>query len=51
VTLKALQDAGTVDKDALATLGELKGDLVTPTAEQAEANAAILASKWASAVS
>jgi len=51
VTIKTLQDAGTVDKAALEALGELKGDLVTPTAEQAEANAAILASKWAAAIS
>jgi putative spermidine/putrescine transport system substrate-binding protein len=51
VTIQTLQDAGTVDTKALETLGELKGDLVTPTAEQAEANAAILAEKWAAAIS
>ena len=51
VTIQTLQDAGTVDKDALDALGELKGELVTPTAEQAEANAAILAEKWAAAIS
>lgn len=51
VTIQTLQDAGTVDKDALETLGELKGDLVTPTAKQAEDNAAILAEKWAAAIS
>ncbi len=51
VTIQTLQDAGTVDKAALETLGELKGDLVTPTPEQAEANAAILAAKWAAAIS
>ena len=51
VTIQTLQDAGTVDADALEALGELEGDLVTPTAEQAEANAAILAEKWASAIS
>ncbi|MDJ0334419.1 ABC transporter substrate-binding protein [Salinibacterium sp. G-O1] len=51
VTIQTLQDAGTVDTAALDTLGELKGDLVTPTADQAEANAAILAEKWAAAIS
>ena len=51
VTIKTLQDAGTVDKAALNTLGELKGDLVTPTPEQAKKNAAILAEKWAAAIS
>ncbi|WP_309616762.1 ABC transporter substrate-binding protein [Salinibacterium sp.] len=51
VTIQTLQDAGTVDTAALDTLGELKGDLVTPTPEQAEANAAILAEKWAAAIS
>ena len=51
VTIQTLQDDGTVDTDALDALGELEGDLVTPTAEQAEANAAILAEKWAAAIS
>ena len=51
VTIQTLQDAGTVDTAALDTLGELKGDLVTPTPAQAEANAAILAEKWAAAIS
>lgn len=51
VTIKTLQDDGTVDTAALDTLGQLKGELVTPTAQQAEANAAILAEKWAAAVS
>lgn len=50
VTIQTLQDAGTVDAAALEALGELEGELVTPTAEQAEANAAILAEKWAAAV-
>ncbi|MEO8262196.1 MAG: ABC transporter substrate-binding protein [Pseudolysinimonas sp.] len=50
VTIKALQDAGTVDQGALDTLGELTGDLVTPTADQAEAAAATLAENWAAAV-
>jgi putative spermidine/putrescine transport system substrate-binding protein len=51
VTIQTLQEAGTVDTEALDALGELKGDLVTPTPEQAEANAAILAEKWAAAIS
>ena len=51
VTIQSLQDSGTVDTAALDQLGELKGDLVTPTPEQAEANAAILAEKWAAAIS
>lgn len=51
VTIQTLQDAGTVDTAALDALGELKGDLVTPTAEQAEKAAALLAEKWAAAVS
>jgi putative spermidine/putrescine transport system substrate-binding protein len=50
VTIQALQDAGTVDQDALDTLGELTGDLVTPTDDQAAAAAALLAGKWAAAV-
>lgn len=51
VTIQTLQDAGTVDTDALAALGELDGELVTPTAAQAEAAAALLAEKWAAAIS
>ena len=51
VTLAALEEAGTVDQDALDTLGVLEGDLVTPTADQAEAAAALLAEKWAAAIS
>jgi len=51
VTIQTLQDAGTVDTKALDTLGALEGELVTPTAEQAEANSAILAEKWAAAIS
>ena len=51
VTIDALVTAGTVDQDALDTLGPLDGDLVTVTPEQAEANAAILAEKWAAAIS
>jgi putative spermidine/putrescine transport system substrate-binding protein len=51
VTIQTLQEAGTVDQDALDTLGALEGDLVTPTAAQAEAAAALLAEKWAAAIS
>ena len=51
VTLAALVDAGTVDQDALDTLGALEGDLVTPTSAQAEAASALLAAKWAAAIS
>ena len=51
VTIQTLQDAGTVDTDALDALGELKGELVTPTADQAAAAAALLAEKWAAAIS
>ncbi len=50
VTIQTMTDAGTVDTAALDALGALEGDLVTPTAEQAEANAAILAEKWAAAI-
>ena len=50
VTIEALVANGTVDQAALDTLGELDGELVTPTAEQAEAAAALLAEKWAAAV-
>lgn len=51
VTIQTLQDAGTVDQDALDALGALEGDLVTPTAEQATAAAELLAEKWAAAIS
>jgi putative spermidine/putrescine transport system substrate-binding protein len=51
VTIDAIVEAGTVDQDALDTLGPLDGELVTVTSEQAEANAAILAEKWAAAIS
>lgn len=51
VTIATLQEAGTVDQDALDALGALEGELVTPTPEQAEAAAALLAEKWAAAIS
>jgi len=50
VTIEALVENGTVDQDALDTLGALDGELVTPTPEQAEAAAALLAEKWAAAI-
>lgn len=51
VTIQTLQDEGTVDTDALDALGELDGELVTPTPEQAEAGSALLVEKWAAAIS
>ncbi|WP_165069349.1 ABC transporter substrate-binding protein [Marisediminicola senii] len=50
VTLTALVDAGTVDQEALDAVGELPDELVTPTTEQSEAAATLLASNWATAV-
>jgi len=50
VTLVAMIDAGTVDQDALDAVGELPEDLVTPTTEQSEVAAALLAEKWAAAI-
>ncbi len=51
VTIQTLQDSGTVDQDALDALGELEGELVTPTPEQAADAATLLAANWAAAVS
>jgi putative spermidine/putrescine transport system substrate-binding protein len=51
VTIQTLQEAGTVDQDALDSLGALEGDLVTPTVDQAAAASALLAEKWAAAIS
>lgn len=50
VTIQTLQEEGTVNQEALDALGALEGDLVTPTADQAEAAAALLAEKWAAAI-
>jgi len=50
VTIDALVANGTVDQTALDTLGPLNGDLLSVTADQAAANATILAEKWAAAV-
>jgi len=50
VTLQAMTDAATVDTDALSAIGELDGELVTPTEEQSEGAATLLASDWAAAI-
>jgi putative spermidine/putrescine transport system substrate-binding protein len=50
VTLAAMNAAGTTDLEAIAAIGNLEGESVTPTADQAEAAAALLAEKWAAAV-
>ncbi|PRY64997.1 putative spermidine/putrescine transport system substrate-binding protein [Glaciihabitans tibetensis] len=50
VTIDAMTEAGTVDEEALETIGALDGELVTPTTEQSEAAAALLAEKWAAAI-
>ncbi|MGG7465372.1 MULTISPECIES: ABC transporter substrate-binding protein [unclassified Plantibacter] len=49
--LAAMDKAGTVDKDALAAVGEAPKDLVQFTAKQTEAATALLAEKWAAAIS
>ena len=51
VTLAAMNDAGTTDEKAIALIGNLDGDIVTPTADQATAAATLLAAKWAAAIS
>ncbi|HXH33269.1 MAG TPA: ABC transporter substrate-binding protein [Plantibacter sp.] len=51
VTLAAMVDAGTVDQDALDTVGEMPADLVQFTPEQTEQATALLAEKWAAAIS
>ena len=50
VTIDAMTEAGTVDQDALDAVGALDGELVTPTIEQSEGAAAVLAEKWAAAI-
>jgi len=50
VTLAAMNEAGTTDEKAIAKIGNLDGDIVTPTAEQSEAASALLAEKWAAAI-
>ena len=50
VTIAAMNEAGTTDEDAIAAIGNLDGDIVTPTTEQSEAASALLAEKWAAAI-
>ena len=50
VTLAAMNDAGSVDAAAIEEIGNLEGELVSPTSKQAEAGAALLAEKWATAI-
>jgi putative spermidine/putrescine transport system substrate-binding protein len=50
VTLQAMNDAGSVDEEALSVIGNLDGELVTPTSEQSESAATVLAEKWAAAI-
>jgi len=50
VTIEAMTEAGTVDEAALESIGALDGELVTPTTDQSDAAAALLAATWASAI-
>lgn len=50
VTLVAMTDAATVDQDALDAVGALPDELLTPSTEQSDAAATLLAEKWASAI-
>ena len=50
VTLAAMNDAGTVDTEALDVIGNLEGEQVTPTTEQSEKASKLLADKWASVI-
>jgi len=50
VTLAAMTEAGSVDADAIAAIGTIDGELVTPTEEQSAAAATLLADKWAAAI-
>ncbi|ROQ37479.1 putative spermidine/putrescine transport system substrate-binding protein [Frondihabitans sp. PhB188] len=49
-TLAAMEKAGTVDKDTLATVGEAPSDFVQLTSDQATKAAALLTAGWAKAV-
>ncbi|MFZ4895538.1 ABC transporter substrate-binding protein [Plantibacter sp. Mn2098] len=49
--LAAMVKAGTVDKDALKAVGEAPADMVQFTPKQTEAATALLAQKWAAAIS
>lgn len=50
VTIEAMNEAGTTDAAAIAAIGNLEGEIVTATDEQAEAGAALLAKEWAAAI-
>ena len=50
VTLDAMVAAGTVDKKALDSVGELPKERVTPTNAQTDAANALLAKNWAAAI-
>jgi putative spermidine/putrescine transport system substrate-binding protein len=50
VTLAAMNANGTTDEAAIALIGNLDGETVTPTSAQAEAAATLLASSWAAAI-
>jgi putative spermidine/putrescine transport system substrate-binding protein len=50
VTLEAMNEAGTTDADAIATIGNLDGETVTPSEDQSAAASALLAEKWAAAI-
>jgi len=50
VTIEAMTEAGTVDEAALESIGALDGELVTPTTEQSDEAAALLAATWAAAI-
>ena len=50
VRMAAMTEAGTVDQDALAAVGEQPADTVQLTSEQTEAASALLASTWASTI-
>jgi len=50
VTIDAMTKAGTVDKTALETVGELPAQRVTPTTAQTDAANALLSKNWAAAI-
>ena len=50
VTLAAMTEAGTVDADAIAAIGTIDGELVTPTEDQSATAATLLSEKWAAAI-
>ncbi|MEO7146865.1 MAG: ABC transporter substrate-binding protein [Terrimesophilobacter sp.] len=50
VTIDAMTKAGTVDKTALDTVGDLPSERVTPTTAQTDAANALLSKSWAAAI-